>query len=53
MQPAAATPAGAISKVGTLAKTQFGWQQALLAVGLVAISGAGTVVIFKVSVKYI
>lgn len=45
---AAPAPSSAISNVGVLAKPRFHWSQALLALGLLAISGAGTVVIFKV-----
>lgn len=48
LQPAAATPIGTVSNAGTLAQYRFGWQQALLAVGLLAISGAGTALVFKV-----
>ena len=46
LQPAVVAPAGAISKVGTLSR--FHWSHALLAVGLLAVSGAGTAVLFKV-----
>lgn len=51
LQPAAAVPTAAISKVGSLAQSWLGWQQILLAVGLMAISGAGTAVFFKVPEK--
>ncbi|KAM7471312.1 hypothetical protein LguiA_009495 [Lonicera macranthoides] len=44
---AAPPPSSAISNVGVLAQSRFHWSQALLAVGLLSISGAGTVVIFK------
>ncbi|CAK9184219.1 unnamed protein product [Ilex paraguariensis] len=45
LQPAVVAPPGAISKVGTLSR--FHWSHALLAVGLLAVSGAGTAVLFK------
>lgn len=48
LQPAAASPVGTVSKGRTLALYRFGWQQALLAVGLLAISGAGTALVIKV-----
>ncbi|KAK9054528.1 hypothetical protein SSX86_025606 [Deinandra increscens subsp. villosa] len=44
LQPAPAVPA---SKLGTLTSRQFHWSHALLAVGVLAISGAGTAVVFK------
>ncbi|KAK3035330.1 hypothetical protein RJ639_034038 [Escallonia herrerae] len=47
---AAAASAGPFSKVGTLARSRFHWSQAVLAVGLLAISGAGTAVLFKNSI---
>uniref|UniRef100_A0A5B6ZU44 Peroxisomal membrane protein PEX14 n=1 Tax=Davidia involucrata TaxID=16924 RepID=A0A5B6ZU44_DAVIN len=47
LQPAAASPAGVISKVGTLAQSRFHWSHAFLAVGLLAVSGAGTAILFK------
>lgn len=47
LQPASNTPVGTISKGGTSALYRLGWQQALLAVGLLAISGAGTALVFK------
>ncbi|CAK9137612.1 unnamed protein product [Ilex paraguariensis] len=49
LQPAVVAPPGAISKVGTLSR--FHWSHALLAVGLLAVSGAGTAVLFKVFMK--
>lgn len=51
LQPAAAIPPAAISKAGTMTQSGLGWQQILLAVGLLAISGAGTAVVFKVPEK--
>ncbi|CAK9138618.1 unnamed protein product [Ilex paraguariensis] len=45
LQPAVVTPAGVISKVGTFSR--FHWSHALLAVGVLAASGAGTAVLFK------
>lgn len=47
LQPAPAASAASISKLAKL--TQFHWSHALLAVGLLAVSGAGTAVLFKVS----
>ncbi|XP_038686736.1 peroxisomal membrane protein PEX14-like isoform X2 [Tripterygium wilfordii] len=47
LQPAAAAPAGVISSVGTLAQSRFHWYHAILAVGVLAISGAGTAVVIK------
>lgn len=46
-QPAAAAPTNAISPVAP--RYRFHWSHAVLAVGLVAASGAGTAVIIKVS----
>ncbi|KAI3759387.1 hypothetical protein L6452_07161 [Arctium lappa] len=46
-QPAAAAPAAPDSKLGTLTASRFHWSHALLAVGVLAISGAGTAVVFK------
>ncbi|KAL3512848.1 hypothetical protein ACH5RR_025565 [Cinchona calisaya] len=45
LQPPAAASAGSISKLGTLSR--FHWSRALLAVGLLTVSGAGTAVLFK------
>ncbi|CAK9166330.1 unnamed protein product [Ilex paraguariensis] len=45
LQPAVVTPAGVISKVGTFSR--FHWSHALLAVGVLAASGAGAAVLFK------
>lgn len=48
-QTPSANPAnGAISKVGSLARSQFHWTHALYAVGLLSVSGAATAVLFKV-----
>ncbi|CAL5362033.1 unnamed protein product [Camellia sinensis] len=47
LQPSAAVPAGVISKVGTLTQSRFHWSHAVFAVGLLALSGAGTAVLFK------
>ncbi|GLT72071.1 hypothetical protein SLA2020_440360 [Shorea laevis] len=47
LQPAAAAPTAAISSVGTLTRFQFHWSHAILAVGLLAVSGAGTAVVVK------
>ncbi|KAF5758577.1 putative peroxisomal membrane protein [Helianthus annuus] len=44
VQPAPAAPG---SKLGTLTASRFHWSHALLAVGVLAISGAGTAVVFK------
>ncbi|KAL8098303.1 hypothetical protein AgCh_031172 [Apium graveolens] len=48
LQPAADTPISTVSNAGTLAQYRFGWKQALLDVGLLAISGAGTTLVFMV-----
>ncbi|CAL5441150.1 unnamed protein product [Camellia sinensis] len=48
LQPSAAVPAGVISKVGTLTQSRFHWSHAVFAVGLLALSGAGAAVLFKV-----
>lgn len=53
IQPASNTPIGTVSKGGTSALYHLGWQQALLAVGLLAISGAGTALVFKVVFQWI
>ncbi|XP_038684181.1 peroxisomal membrane protein PEX14-like isoform X2 [Tripterygium wilfordii] len=47
LQPAAAAPTRIISSVGTLAQSRFHWYHAILAVGVLAISGAGTAVLIK------
>lgn len=47
LQPAAAAPTAAISSAGTLTRFQFHWSHAILAVGLLAVSGAGTAVVVK------
>ncbi|CAL5430401.1 unnamed protein product [Camellia sinensis] len=54
LQPSAAVPAGVISKVGTLTQSRFHWSHAVFfvfffvfAVGLLALSGAGTTVLCK------
>ncbi|PWA73644.1 peroxin 14 [Artemisia annua] len=44
LQPVAAAP---VSKLGTLSPSRFHWSHALLAVGVLAVSGAGTAVVFK------
>ncbi|XP_047332963.1 peroxisomal membrane protein PEX14 isoform X2 [Impatiens glandulifera] len=44
LQPAAVAPAGTIAR---LTSARFHWTHALLAVGFVAVSGAGTFVVFK------
>ncbi|KAJ4829084.1 hypothetical protein Tsubulata_030984 [Turnera subulata] len=41
LQPAAAPPGG-VSSVGTLARSRFHWYHAVFAVGILAVSGAGT-----------
>lgn len=46
VQPASMASAGSISKLGALSR--FHWSPAILAVALLAISGAGTAVLFKV-----
>ncbi|XP_059442983.1 peroxisomal membrane protein PEX14-like isoform X1 [Corylus avellana] len=47
LQPAAAAPTAAISSVGTSTRFRFHWSHAILAVGLLAVSGAGTAVVVK------
>lgn len=50
LQPVAAvTPAGGESRVGTIARSRFHWSHAILAIGILAVSGAGTVVVIKVT----
>lgn len=50
VQTSAATPtAGIITKTGTL-QSRFHWTHALLAIGVLALSGAGTAVVFKKAV---
>ncbi|XP_058227355.1 peroxisomal membrane protein PEX14 [Rhododendron vialii] len=44
LQPLAASPSGVIS---TMTQSRFRWSYALLAVGFLAVSGAGTAVLFK------
>ncbi|XP_071709833.1 peroxisomal membrane protein PEX14-like [Rutidosis leptorrhynchoides] len=47
LQPALAAPAAPESKYGSLTGSRFHWSHAILAVGVLAISGAGTAVVFK------
>ncbi|XP_050375838.1 peroxisomal membrane protein PEX14 isoform X1 [Argentina anserina] len=47
LQPAATAPASPTARVGTFARYRFHWSHAILAVGLLAASGAGTAVIIK------
>ncbi|KAJ0646289.1 putative peroxisomal membrane protein [Helianthus annuus] len=46
-QSVQSAPAAPGSKLGTLTASRFHWSHALLAVGVLAISGAGTAVVFK------
>ncbi|KAL3571094.1 hypothetical protein D5086_028343 [Populus alba] len=46
-QPVAAAPTGVISTMRTLTQHQFNWRHAVFAVGLLAVSGAGTAVLVK------
>ncbi|CAI9117358.1 OLC1v1018735C1 [Oldenlandia corymbosa var. corymbosa] len=48
VQPAPVASAGGVSKLATLSR--FHWSHAFLAVGLLAISGAGSAVLFKKSI---
>ncbi|XP_033508290.1 peroxisomal membrane protein PEX14-like isoform X1 [Nicotiana tomentosiformis] len=48
MQPASATPSNSMTKMGYL--SHFRWTHAVIAVGLLAASGAGTAVLFKKSI---
>ncbi|KAL6959793.1 hypothetical protein U1Q18_039947 [Sarracenia purpurea var. burkii] len=50
LQPSAAAPSGVISPNVTWSR--FHWSHALLAVGFLALSGAGTAVLFKVLSKH-
>lgn len=45
-QPAAAAPTGVIVKA--ISKPRFHWTYAIYAIGIMAVSGAGTAVLFKV-----
>ncbi|KAJ6411755.1 hypothetical protein OIU84_008353 [Salix udensis] len=47
LQPVAAAPTGVISTMRTLTRQQFHWHHAVFAVGLLAVSGAGTAVLVK------
>ncbi|XP_022134944.1 peroxisomal membrane protein PEX14 isoform X2 [Momordica charantia] len=49
LQPVAGVPppGGAVSSVGTITRSRFHWYHAILAVGILAVSGAGTVVVIK------
>ena len=44
-----APPPGGVTHQGTVTRSRFHWSQAILAVGLLAISGVGTVVVIKVT----
>jgi peroxin-14 len=48
--PPAASPAGPVATVGIFSPSRYHWTHAILAVGFLAASGAGTVVIFKKSI---
>ncbi|KAJ8771778.1 hypothetical protein K2173_026955 [Erythroxylum novogranatense] len=47
VQPTSAATAGAASSVGILPRSRFHWYHAVFAVGLLAVSGAGTAVLIK------
>ncbi|GAV63778.1 Pex14_N domain-containing protein [Cephalotus follicularis] len=47
LQPTAASHAGMISSMGPLKPGRFHWYHAVLAVGVLAVSGAGTAVLIK------
>ncbi|XP_057951394.1 peroxisomal membrane protein PEX14 isoform X2 [Malania oleifera] len=47
LQSAAAAPASVMSTVGTVTKSRFQWSHVFYTVGLLAVSGAGTAVLFK------
>nr|XP_043615269.1 peroxisomal membrane protein PEX14 isoform X2 [Erigeron canadensis] len=47
LQPVAAAPAVPSSKLGILTPSRFHWSHAIIAVGVLAVSGAGTAVVFK------
>jgi peroxin-14 len=44
---APAAPTNAVSQVASITRSRFHWSHAVLAVGLLAVSGAGTAIIFK------
>jgi peroxin-14 len=44
------TPAGAVVSVGSSLRSRLHWYHAIIAVGVLAVSGAGTVVLFKKTV---
>lgn len=48
LQPVAAVPNTVAPSVGTLTKSRFHWYHAVIAVGVLAASGAGTAVLLKV-----
>ncbi|BBH03819.1 peroxin 14 [Prunus dulcis] len=50
LQPAAAAPTNTISSVRTLTGYRFHWSHAIVAVGLLAVSGAGTAILLKKSI---
>ncbi|XP_015882589.3 peroxisomal membrane protein PEX14 isoform X1 [Ziziphus jujuba] len=49
-QPAAAAPTNAITPVASLTWPRFHWSHAILAVGLLAVSGAGTAIVIRNSI---
>lgn len=53
LQPVAgvAPPVAGGSRVGTITRSRFHWSHALLAVGILAVSGAGTVIVIKVIIE--
>ncbi|KAK7411115.1 hypothetical protein VNO78_02523 [Psophocarpus tetragonolobus] len=50
LQPTVPASTGVTSKLGTMSRRSFHWSHALIAVGLLAASGAGTVIVIKNSV---
>ncbi|CAJ1975142.1 unnamed protein product [Sphenostylis stenocarpa] len=50
LQPIVPASAGVITSLGTLSRRHFHWSHALIAVGLLATSGVGTVILIKNSV---
>lgn len=49
LQPAAAAPNAAVAPARTLMGSQFHWYHAVVAVGVLAASGAGTALLIKVT----
>ncbi|KAM7479907.1 hypothetical protein LguiA_028120 [Lonicera macranthoides] len=50
LKPAPPAPAGPVSKLGIFSPSNYHWSHAVLAIGFLAVSGAGTAIIFKNSI---